>query len=152
MDMGQHAIQELPEPKQLYQVLVPGLEDRARLCPEIVTYEQISTGEVPQDDAINSFQQLPLSEQEKIYTINSNPFACLTQTCNFNKINAEKLPNLSGWKPLMKYSFTFQCHFKFRMASQCAQCQISFESFRSNPRICILLLVELDHKLHLICS
>ena len=44
MDMGQHAIQDLPEPKQLYQVLVPGLEDRARICPEIITFEQITTG------------------------------------------------------------------------------------------------------------
>ena len=46
MDMGQHAIQDSPEPKQLYQVLVPGLEDRARLCPEIMTYEQITTGDL----------------------------------------------------------------------------------------------------------
>ena len=44
MDMGQHAIKEWPEPQLLYQVLVPGLEDRARLAPEINTFEQITTG------------------------------------------------------------------------------------------------------------
>jgi len=44
MDMGQHAIKDWPEPQLLYQVLIPGLEDRARLTPELNTFEQISTG------------------------------------------------------------------------------------------------------------
>ena len=44
MDMGQHAIKDWPEPQLLHQVLVPGLEDRARLTPELNTFEQISTG------------------------------------------------------------------------------------------------------------
>ncbi len=44
MDMGQHAIREWPEPQLLHQVLIPGLEDRARLIPDINTFEQITTG------------------------------------------------------------------------------------------------------------
>ena len=44
MDMGQHAIKEWPEPELLHQVLVPGLEDRARLAPELVTFEQLTSG------------------------------------------------------------------------------------------------------------
>ena len=44
MDMGQHAIKEWPEPQLLHQVLIPGLEDRARLASGINTFEQITTG------------------------------------------------------------------------------------------------------------
>ena len=44
MDMGQHAIENWPEPQLLTQVLIPGLEDRARLTPELNTFEQTSTG------------------------------------------------------------------------------------------------------------
>lgn len=44
MDMGQHAIQDWPEPQLLHQVLVPGLEDRARLISSLATCEQITAG------------------------------------------------------------------------------------------------------------
>lgn len=44
MDMGQHAIKDWPEPQLLLQVLVPGLEDRARLASDLNTFEQITTG------------------------------------------------------------------------------------------------------------
>ena len=44
MEMGQHALKTWPEPLQLYQVLVPGLEDRALLFPNLTTFEQITPG------------------------------------------------------------------------------------------------------------
>ena len=46
MDMGQHAISDWLEPQLLHQVLVPGLEDRARLTPDLNTFEQITTGKL----------------------------------------------------------------------------------------------------------
>lgn len=47
MDMGQHIIKHWPEPQLLHQVLVPGLEDRARLMPELATLEQVAAGMFP---------------------------------------------------------------------------------------------------------
>eukprot|EP00891_Asterochloris_glomerata_P005056 jgi/Astpho2/5056/fgenesh1_pg.00071_%23_35_t len=44
MDMGTHVFKDLPEPKQLYQVLAPGLEERARVVPPLSTSEQLSPG------------------------------------------------------------------------------------------------------------
>ena len=45
MDMGMHVFHDLPEPKQLFQILVPGLEERARMLPKLSTAEQLSPGE-----------------------------------------------------------------------------------------------------------
>ena len=44
MDMGTHVFKDLPEPNQLYQVLAPGLEERARVVPPLSTSEQLSPG------------------------------------------------------------------------------------------------------------
>lgn len=44
MDMGQHGLKDWPEPQPLHQVLVPGLEDRARQMPDLSTLEQITAG------------------------------------------------------------------------------------------------------------
>ena len=44
MDMGTHVFKDLPEPKQLYQALAPGLEERARVVPPLSTSEQLSPG------------------------------------------------------------------------------------------------------------
>ena len=44
MDMGTHVFHDLPEPKQLFQILVPGLEERARMLPKLSTAEQLSPG------------------------------------------------------------------------------------------------------------
>ena len=46
IDMGDHVLKTWPEAVQLHQVLVPGLEDRARLFPALSTYEQTSPGPV----------------------------------------------------------------------------------------------------------
>ena len=42
--MGTHVFKDLPEPKQLYQALAPGLEERARVVPPLSTSEQLSPG------------------------------------------------------------------------------------------------------------
>ena len=47
MDMGQHVVQDLAQPLTLHQVLVPGLEDRARAFPPLATAQQISPGILP---------------------------------------------------------------------------------------------------------
>ena len=47
MDMGTHVFHDLPEPKQLFQILVPGLEERARMLPKLSTAEQLSPGKQP---------------------------------------------------------------------------------------------------------
>ncbi|KAK9818038.1 hypothetical protein WJX72_006076 [[Myrmecia] bisecta] len=44
MDMGTHVLKELEEPTQLHQILVPGLEERARMQPAISTVEQLAPG------------------------------------------------------------------------------------------------------------
>ena len=44
MDMGTHVFKDLPEPKQLYQALAPGLEERARVVPPLSTSEQLTPG------------------------------------------------------------------------------------------------------------
>ena len=47
MDMGQHVVQDLAQPLTLHQVLVPGLEDRARAFPPVSTVQQLSPGILP---------------------------------------------------------------------------------------------------------
>ena len=44
MDMGQHVVQDYAQPLTLYQVVVPGLEDRARTFPRLSTARQLSSG------------------------------------------------------------------------------------------------------------
>ena len=43
MDMGQHVVHEYAQPLTLYQVMLPGLEDRA--FPNLSTAGQLSPGE-----------------------------------------------------------------------------------------------------------
>jgi len=45
MDMGQHMVQDYAQPLTLHQILVPGLEDRARTFPRLSTAKQLSPGE-----------------------------------------------------------------------------------------------------------
>ena len=45
MDMGQHVVQDYAQPLTLHQILVPGLEDRARTFPGLSTAKQLSPGE-----------------------------------------------------------------------------------------------------------
>lgn len=47
MDMGQHVVQDLAQPLTLHQILVPGLEDRARAFPLLSTARQLSPGTLP---------------------------------------------------------------------------------------------------------
>ena len=47
MDMGQHVVQDLAQPLTLHQILVPGLEDRARAFPPLSTARQLSPGTLP---------------------------------------------------------------------------------------------------------
>ncbi|KAK9828712.1 hypothetical protein WJX72_001669 [[Myrmecia] bisecta] len=44
IDMGLHLLPGLQEPQQLHQVLVPGLQERARLLPPLLSIKQISPG------------------------------------------------------------------------------------------------------------
>ncbi|DBA80596.1 TPA: hypothetical protein ACH3X1_007856 [Trebouxia sp. C0004] len=44
MDMGQHVVQDYAQPLTLHQILVPGLEDRARTFPRLSTTKQLSPG------------------------------------------------------------------------------------------------------------
>ncbi|DBA75610.1 TPA: hypothetical protein ACH3X2_009160 [Trebouxia sp. C0005] len=44
MDMGQHVVQDYAQPLTLHQILVPGLEDRARTFPRLSTAKQLSPG------------------------------------------------------------------------------------------------------------
>jgi len=46
MDMGQHVVQDYAQPLTLHQILVPGLEDRARTFPCLSTAKQLSPGEL----------------------------------------------------------------------------------------------------------
>ena len=45
MDMGQHVVQDYAQPLTLHQIMVPGLEDRARTFPALSTAKQLSPGE-----------------------------------------------------------------------------------------------------------
>ena len=45
MDMGQHVVQDYAQPLPLHQILVPGLEDRARTFPALSTSKQLSPGQ-----------------------------------------------------------------------------------------------------------
>lgn len=44
MDMGLHAIPTLVEPQQMIQVLVPGVEERARHLPPLNTFGRLMPG------------------------------------------------------------------------------------------------------------
>ena len=44
IDMGQHVVQDYAQPLTLHQVMVPGLEDRARAFPRLSTARQLSPG------------------------------------------------------------------------------------------------------------
>ncbi len=44
MHMGLHILDSLPSPTQLYQLILPGMEERARFFPAIRTREQLSAG------------------------------------------------------------------------------------------------------------
>ncbi len=45
VDMGLHLLTGLPEAQQLHQVLVPGLQERARRLPPLQSAQQLSPGE-----------------------------------------------------------------------------------------------------------
>lgn len=47
MDMGQHVVHDYDQPLTLHQVMVPGLEDRARSFPALTTARQLSPGTTP---------------------------------------------------------------------------------------------------------
>ena len=42
--MGQHVVQDYPQPLALHQVLLPGLEDRARAFPPLSSARQLAPG------------------------------------------------------------------------------------------------------------
>lgn len=44
VDMGQHVVQDYPQPLALHQVLLPGLEDRARAFPPLNSARQLAPG------------------------------------------------------------------------------------------------------------
>ncbi|KAL3145789.1 hypothetical protein ABBQ38_015166 [Trebouxia sp. C0009 RCD-2024] len=44
MDMGQHVVHDYDQPLTLHQIMVPGLEDRARSFPPLATARQLSPG------------------------------------------------------------------------------------------------------------
>ena len=44
MAMGQHVVQDYPQPLALHQVLLPGLEDRARAFPPLSSARQLAPG------------------------------------------------------------------------------------------------------------
>ena len=45
MHMGQHVVQDYAQPLTLHQIMVSGLEDRARTFPALSTAKQLSSGE-----------------------------------------------------------------------------------------------------------
>lgn len=45
MDMGLHAIPTLVEPQQIIQVLIPGVEERARHLPPLTSSSRLMPGE-----------------------------------------------------------------------------------------------------------
>lgn len=47
MEMGQHVVKDYDQPLSLHQVMVPGLEDRARAFPPLSTARQLSPGSAP---------------------------------------------------------------------------------------------------------
>ena len=53
MDMGQHVVQDYAQPLSLHQVMVPGLEDRARAFPSLSTARQLSPGALPLHSCCN---------------------------------------------------------------------------------------------------
>ena len=53
MDMGQHVVQDCPQPLTLHQVMVPGLEDRSQTFPNLATARQLSPGNIC--DALHNF-------------------------------------------------------------------------------------------------
>ena len=44
MDCGQHLLKGWPEPQKVHSILVPGLEERARMLGPLSTFNQISPG------------------------------------------------------------------------------------------------------------
>ena len=44
MDCGQHMLKGWPEPQKVHSILVPGLEERARMLGPLSTFNQISPG------------------------------------------------------------------------------------------------------------
>ncbi len=44
MGTGQHVVHDYDQPFTLHQIMVPGLEDRARSCPPLSTAKQLSPG------------------------------------------------------------------------------------------------------------
>ena len=44
MDMGLHAIPTLVEPQQMIQVLIPGVEERARHLPPLASFGRLMPG------------------------------------------------------------------------------------------------------------
>ena len=68
MDMGQHVVQDYPQPLSLHQVLLPGLEDRARAFPPLSSAKQLAPGRVhyhldsfphPSTAALNPLSRCP---------------------------------------------------------------------------------------------
>ena len=51
MDMGLHAIPTLVEPQQIIQILVPGVEERARHLPPLTSSSRLMPGEILADHA-----------------------------------------------------------------------------------------------------
>lgn len=51
VDMGQHVVQDYPQPLALHQVLLPGLGDRARAFPPLNSARQLAPG-MPLDCAL----------------------------------------------------------------------------------------------------
>ena len=45
MDMGLHAIPTLVEPQQIIQVLIPGVEERARHLPPLTSFSRLMPGQ-----------------------------------------------------------------------------------------------------------
>ena len=70
MDMGQHVVQDYPQPMSLHQVLLPGLEDRARAFPPLTSARQLAPGLLP----------LPVTPLCPVLPVNQPSFAlsCLS--------------------------------------------------------------------------
>lgn len=56
MDMGLHAIPTLVEPQQMIQVLIPGVEERARHLPPLTSIGRLMPGLL---ESVGSLKQSP---------------------------------------------------------------------------------------------
>ena len=68
IDMGQHVVQDYAQPLTLNQIMVPGLEDRARTFPCLSSAKQLSPGGVTAWLNIACTSCIPVDQREAQYT------------------------------------------------------------------------------------